>query len=949
MKKLLLSIVAVFFYTLGLFAQQGDFEPKLPDFVPPSPTAFSLGKYGDIPVNESTGMANINIPLYTFSTPNLSLPIGLSYTTSGVKVGQIASWVGMGWNLNAGGVITRNIRGLPDEDATRSFPSYSGLTSINTTQTYYDIIYNIANKTSYDYASDIYNFNIDGFSGSFFLDATMTPVLIKKEAELKIEIIGASIVNGFTITTPKGIKYTFSVSESTKQRMSCGSGNPGPNSYQITSWYLSKITHFLGDEITFEYDNSTNYLYTSSVTQTYGKNSVTQASAPSGATLPAEGVTKCATNTYVLGKSLTRITSNRGMGSVYFNTSLSRSDVNDYRLDGITIKNNNNEQIKQFEFNYSNIQSTVSYSGATSFPLVGSSSEQYRLFLNYVQEKDALGNSNNGKKYSFEYNSPSDLPRRLSLAQDELGYYNGAVNSSFLPSTYGGGLTVPGGTGNRTFSFSSATKGILNKVTYPTKGYTILEYESGPSAIRVKKIRSLAESGGQEKIIKYYYTTKETAVAGTSTSTGVPIGSGNYVTTTPTTISYQYLLWGNVQTAFYTFDRTEFTSSGALPISLTNANHYMYNTVTMGIGNNFEGGGIEKKFSVNSDAAGSILHGNAILKGGRSNTGLLNGTLLEESHFKKNGSSVSMQKKTVYSYYENPTHEKILDNYIGNIRYESPISSSGYNAVSGYDANRILLISKWIGLETATTTEYFSSGNIITTQTNNYGTTSSALAGLPIETSFVDSYGYTIKKQFVYPAPYTTLRNQNRFETLETKSLKGSTLLTHEKTLYDTFGSNYLPEYIQTVKGSQSLENRIRFHSYDNKGNPTEISKIDGTHIVYIWGYNQTRPIAKIDNITYAQISAYVSNLQTKSNADINATTEEALRTDLNAMRTALLSLYPTAQVTTFTYDPLIGVKSITDPRGKTVYYEYDPFSRLGFVMDDTGNILTSNEYNYKN
>jgi YD repeat-containing protein len=45
----------------------------------------------------------------------------------------------------------------------------------------------------------------------------------------------------------------------------------------------------------------------------------------------------------------------------------------------------------------------------------------------------------------------------------------------------------------------------------------------------------------------------------------------------------------------------------------------------------------------------------------------------------------------------------------------------------------------------------------------------------------------------------------------------------------------------------------------------------------------------------------------------------------------------------------LIGVTSSTDPRGQTVYYEYDAFNRLEKVKDQDGRILTKNEYHYKN
>ena len=67
-----------------------------------------------------------------------------------------------------------------------------------------------------------------------------------------------------------------------------------------------------------------------------------------------------------------------------------------------------------------------------------------------------------------------------------------------------------------------------------------------------------------------------------------------------------------------------------------------------------------------------------------------------------------------------------------------------------------------------------------------------------------------------------------------------------------------------SIKERNSLEKIVvAYHSYDAKGNPTEVSKKDGTHIVYIWGYHQTQPVAKIENATLADIpSATIISLQ---------------------------------------------------------------------------------------
>ena len=164
-----------------------------------------------------------------------------------------------------------------------------------------------------------------------------------------------------------------------------------------------------------------------------------------------------------------------------------------------------------------------------------------------------------------------------------------------------------------------------------------------------------------------------------------------------------------------------------------------------------------------------------------------------------------------------------------------------------------------------------------------------------------------------------------------------------------------LPNDVQTLKGNynssnNALKDRIEFKHYYDNGNVKEISKVDGTSIYYIWGYKEQYPIAKIENFTKTQATAIQSSLinpaVTASDADIDTTTENTLRTTLNNIRNN--STLSNAMVTTYTYDPLIGVTSITDPKGYTTYYEYDDFNRLEYVKDGDGKILSKNKYHYK-
>ncbi|TMU55659.1 RHS repeat domain-containing protein [Flagellimonas algicola] len=175
-------------------------------------------------------------------------------------------------------------------------------------------------------------------------------------------------------------------------------------------------------------------------------------------------------------------------------------------------------------------------------------------------------------------------------------------------------------------------------------------------------------------------------------------------------------------------------------------------------------------------------------------------------------------------------------------------------------------------------------------------------------------------------------------------------------------------ESVHTLKtaysGNNQLQKRIQFHSYDTHANILDISKSGEAHIYTVWGYNHEYPIARIENLQEGQITTAI---QHRIDAAIVASDEDDDRTldstdgqgnkvyvgKEGELREALSELrndpaLAETQITTYTYDPTIGVTSITDPRGYTIYYEYDSFNRLKEVKDANGNLVTDYKYNYR-
>lgn len=216
------------------------------------------------------------------------------------------------------------------------------------------------------------------------------------------------------------------------------------------------------------------------------------------------------------------------------------------------------------------------------------------------------------------------------------------------------------------------------------------------------------------------------------------------------------------------------------------------------------------------------------------------------------------------------------------------------------------------------------------------------------------TYLYSVDNLNSYTGPEESARVQllslNKVnELIYTSVSKNGILLQSEKIGYKEFSGNVLPETIYTSKiyfdGSgggmgnlnETFEPRLQYKQYDVFGNPLEIEQTGGITLSYIWGYNKTLPIAKIENATNAQILSVLggSDFASYSEANLSA---------INGLRSSL----PNSMVTTFTHKPLIGVETVTDPKGYIMTYDYDEFNRLKKVTDADGKIVTENLYHYR-
>ena len=159
-----------------------------------------------------------------------------------------------------------------------------------------------------------------------------------------------------------------------------------------------------------------------------------------------------------------------------------------------------------------------------------------------------------------------------------------------------------------------------------------------------------------------------------------------------------------------------------------------------------------------------------------------------------------------------------------------------------------------------------------------------------------------------------------------------------------------LPAEVKSTDLLNTASTEITYNQYDSKGNLQQYTTKDGIPTAIVWGYNQAQPIAKIVGATYAQVSSLAAAIISASDLDASdPSNEAALITALDNFRKD--STMANYQISTYTYDPLIGVTSITPPSGIREVYLYDSANRLKEIREgsQTGKLLKEFKYNYKN
>jgi hypothetical protein len=421
----------------------------LPNIVPPSPIAYALGNYGNVPVGNFTGSLNLQVEVTEFKSGKISIPISLFYSSNGLKVDDISGNVGIGWNLNFGGVVTKVVRDL-DDSSQVSVQIPANLNGNTITSSIANAFFYEAGNPLADTEKDLYSFNFNVYSGKFIFDENNEPILYSQE-NLSIQRANDNV---FIITTPDGTKYYFNDEERTSYRLS-GDGFSNPGSLIPTAWYLSKISNNSGNEIYFNYESGGASFVISqsqSLKLPYPAPQIGCGGYLSGTPIISNIMSQ---NMKVKGKKIVKIFSNNQEdGEINFEYG-SNPDLEGYfKISSISKHNKKLQLIDKIDFTYDVTTNN-------------------RTFLKKISFKDS------NKNYGFDYINQELFPQRLDFGQDHWGYFNGKANVNLIPNNLEG-------YGLENFSYVGANKepdsnfaqiGLLKKITYPTKGFTNFLYE----------------------------------------------------------------------------------------------------------------------------------------------------------------------------------------------------------------------------------------------------------------------------------------------------------------------------------------------------------------------------------------------------------------------------------------------------------------------------------------
>lgn len=981
MKKHLLTLVMTGITSIACLAQntqESTSAEPIFSYVP-TPQTSAFIRYGSNPVDHYTGSLSVQIPLYTYSDNDFTLPVSVGYSSQGLMPGRQTGILGMNWFLCCGGAISREIKGVADDRTSdddipgilQGAGAYEEDSALNITGGSIDSEsmrhYLIDGRET---TSDIYHFNFMGHSGAFHFDGkrelhvyntggnhgtyTITPIKPDNQE-----------LCGFVITTGDGYEYTFgsdihqtrmnSVERSLSGRLTGVSiftfNKPGLADNPIVTWNLTGIKAPNGRRVTLEYaqvnSNIPPYINSGSNNNPF---LVTTFSNGFQVT-DALGVDHLRNVSMVQTSYLSRIIIDNGT-EITFSMSLKGckdrpeapatvSGIEDdhcitqelMKLDSLSVRNHNGSKVHCTGFNYK--------------------IKDNRLMLAKI-------NIQGTGEYTMSYHEEMSYPSISTADTDFWGFYNGKGNS------YNTVMASEINTYYNDYISSSAKDpdwhysrlGCLKRISYPTLGFSTFEYEPNRAAdIILKRMHKNAsvtptpdgsagsQDNNEEEIVAYladihpysilFHEKDETG--------GVRILRTTDYDNQQGAVSRTYRYSGGTVYSFPKF------------YTATIGSYQVYNTLLEYPSNTLDKQHIGYSTVQESYSDGSYIvyryndyhthpdeyNGQAHIKysdfgdsGYLYPPAFINNILREP-----NSNHTKRGKVRDIRYYNNDSllvKERIHEYAMHDSTY------TAYIVMSGKYANSVKRYTGDYRIERIIDNEYYGESRL-TTDTrftyDNKGRNIRTLTTYPDASSiYVDTEYLNDNGRNIYTLP-------TRVSTKQHTHGAAVSLVQLTEYSYPSSGSVRIPDTIRTADidadtpagtPPASLNYTItqRVAARDSAGNPTEFVDRNGVHTAILWGYKGLYPVAKARNMTAAKLKSLALITQ---NAPLGEGLTAGQRTALYNHSGSLVEIYE--------HKPLVGITALYDNKGHCTLYEYDTWGRLTGVSDNKGYLRRHNYF----
>jgi hypothetical protein len=857
---------------------------------------------------------------------------------------------------------------------------------------------------SFELEPDKFSFNFMGNSGYFFIGNDMKPIIVSDNKNLKIDVSGISSkqplnpiqTNGaqcktnptsIIITDEKGIKYYFGGNyENLEISYNLLPKNISENPFVITSWNLFKI----------EYPNS-NILEIKYRTFTPSLTDRNFCRFNSGNILNLQEPFLLMFDHNIIFKqeiSTTNSNYNTSSGNLIYDGTIYWGNTSSYS-DGSTTTFSatkksfpssvmlNGKNLVTFDFERFNNSAannipSLKLKNITFYDITGNNIVK-DINLNYYRYKDYFFldkvkmfrmqplSTDYLQEYSFDYYSKNALPDENTGLIDYWGYFNNRPRMNMVPN-----FTINKNTGDYTITDNTreadpslCSIGLLKSIIYPTKGRSEFIYEPHQYSEKIDRNSSsqfkniliqssgIVSGGRINKIINY-------------SNDGTLIGNkeyryiSNYSPNTSNIKSsgilsnyYRNAIYTRAQTSFSTYENLNAYSDNVIE-SAMNSFPVQYSEVTE-IENNK---GYTKYYFTDY----KMYPDTPDFKSVDNNLSDVN-----TNYFPANMGNVNLPYRS-----NNYKRGKLYKQEI----YDQNFTKLKSSVTDFIDISEVLPNNFATYVADRLRTKYFFKlfgGSFSPSQSINDEVFANNTISAKSEYTYQSANGLNLSKvrntnsdgiitetnyQYAHDKGNQKLINANIVDTpleisvVEKQNINdGGKLISKTETKYENL---YPSEIFPSSLVSYDIQNntastQVTYDMYLN-GNLQQYTTKEGVPVTLVWGYNDTKVIAKIEGIDWAHAYSTVMVTATaKSDLDVDAASEQTLITALDNLRKN--STFSNTQITTYTYNPQVGITSITPPSGIREVYIYDTANRLKEIRQDnaTGKLIKEFRYNYKN